>query len=59
MVNNKRYNAMFCQKSESGVDDASSVSNRLVWFMINHDVLGYRIMMFYDNEFNKANGEDL
>lgn len=30
-----------------------------VWFMIDRDVNQYRILMYYDNEYNKANGEDL
>lgn len=35
-------------------------SKRSVWFMINQSILGgYYINMFYDNECNRANGEDL
>ncbi len=30
-----------------------------VWFMIEEDYGKYRIMIFYDNEYNKANGEGL
>ena len=31
-----------------------------VWFMINERSYGkYAIVMFYDNEYNQANGEDL
>lgn len=34
-------------------------SKKSVWFMIN-DFLGkYRIIMYYDNKYNQANGEDL
>ena len=35
-------------------------SNRSVWFMISEDVLGgYKILLYYDNRYNQANGEDL
>ncbi|MDM9632128.1 hypothetical protein [Robiginitalea aurantiaca] len=33
--------------------------NKNVWFMINEDYGEYRILMFYDNKLNKANGEGL
>lgn len=34
-------------------------SKKVVWFMISEDRYGkYSITMFYDNEYNKANGED-
>ena len=32
---------------------------RLVWFRIEEDRGKYRIIMYYDNKFNMANGEDL
>ena len=34
-------------------------SKRPVWFLISQELSGYSITMYYDNEFNKANGEDL
>ena len=34
-------------------------SKRPVWFMISNDGTDYNIIMYYDNEFNRANGEDL
>ncbi|WP_353333262.1 hypothetical protein [Bacteroides sedimenti] len=34
-------------------------SMRPVWFMINEHFGEYYITMFYDNEYNRANGEDL
>lgn len=34
-------------------------SKRLVWFMISREYGKYSITMFYDNEYNRANGEDL
>ena len=33
--------------------------NKFVWFMIAERVGRYYICMFYDNEYNQANGEDL
>ncbi len=33
--------------------------NRMVWFKIHKDGGRYRILMFYDNKLNEANGEDL
>ena len=36
------------------------VPNKSVWFMINdRGIDEYNIIMYYDNEYNKANGEDL
>lgn len=34
-------------------------AKKLVWFMISEYYGKYRITMFYDNEYNRANGEDL
>lgn len=34
------------------------VEKKTVWFMISNDG-GYRILMYYDNKLNQANGEDL
>ncbi|SHF61533.1 hypothetical protein SAMN05444405_11149 [Bacteroides luti] len=34
-------------------------SKKSVWFMINEDYGKYYISIFYDNEYNRANGEDL
>lgn len=33
--------------------------NKLVWFMIKEDYGKYRIVIFYENSYNKANGDDL
>ena len=30
-----------------------------VWFMISEKYGNYRILMYYDNEYNKSDGEDL
>lgn len=34
-------------------------SKKVVWFMISKYYGKYSITMFYDNEYNRANGEDL
>ena len=34
-------------------------SKRPVWFIISEQYGKYYITMFYDNEYNRANGEDL
>lgn len=53
-VNNKRYEADFYQLPEEGCE------NRSVWFMISAQQYGgYRILLFYENLLNAANGEDL
>lgn len=33
--------------------------NKFVWFTIDERGDGYRIVMYYDNQYNEANGEDL
>lgn len=35
------------------------VEKKTVWFMIDNDGGSYRILMYYDNKLNQANGEDL
>ena len=35
------------------------MSKKSVWFRIMNDGLRYYISMFYDNEYNRAQGEDL
>ncbi len=54
-VKNKRYEAAYLQK---GADGNPSL-NKIVWFMIDSAYGKYRIIMFYDNALNQANGEDL
>lgn len=55
-VNKKRYEANFFQLSEKSDDDPF---NRFVWFMINERYGKYYIIMFYENGYNKSDGEDL
>lgn len=54
-VNKKRYEATFLQKGEDGTVD----EKRVVWFTIVQGSDGYKIAMFYDNEYNRADGSDL
>lgn len=54
-AHNKRYQAAFYQTDENGLPD----SNKSVWFMIDEKYGSYRILMFYDNLYNQADGEDL
>lgn len=35
------------------------ISKKSVWFMIDQDGSQYRILMYYDNKNNQANGQDL
>lgn len=53
-----RYQATYYQIN---VDDSSfeDAFNRQVWFMINDTYGRYQILMFYDNIYNQANGDDL
>ena len=50
LVYNKRYEAVFLQDGDV---------NKCVWFMILREYGKYRIVMYYDNKYNEANGEDL
>ena len=46
--------------SNMSVDYAmDKMSKKSVWFMIYSNVGKYSISIYYDNEYNKANGEDL
>ena len=53
-VHNKRYEAAYLQSPEIADSD-----KRVVWFMINKIYGEYYIIMYYDNEYNRSNGEDL
>lgn len=56
LVNKKRYEACYIQYS--GVQNEEPFK-KPVWFIIDEIYGKYRIIMYYDNEYNKANGEDL
>lgn len=43
----------------AGTYALSKVVKKPVWFMISESYGEYYITMYYDNEYNKANGEDL
>ena len=58
LVNKKRYEAIFYQKSDNEISDLEII-NRPVWFLIKESFGKYYIVMYYDNEYNRANGEDL
>lgn len=97
-INNKRYEAIFYQKTEEDIKKEPESTNlkdednltteelyelamdklknltddlqnqlesmedsfkRPVWFMISESYGKYNITMFYDNEYNRPNGEDL
>lgn len=57
LVNKKTYDAIFYQKAKT--EDGNSFK-KPVWFrIIERSYDNYYIAMFYDNEYNHANGEDL
>lgn len=53
-VHNKRYEAVYLQSPEIADSD-----KRVVWFMIKEQYGRYSIIMYYDNEYNHSDGEDL
>lgn len=56
IVGKKKYQTAFGQMNkEKSFNDYS----RIVWFMINNYYGKYGIVIYYDNGYNKANGEDL
>lgn len=57
-VHNKRYEATFYQTYPDD-DSFEDVLNRSVWFMIGEQYGRYKILLFYDNACNQANGDDL
>lgn len=62
-IDNKRYEAVFYQLSGTedidNNEDMFEKLNRCVWFMIGEKYGDYRIQMYYDNEYNHSDGEDL
>lgn len=75
LVHNKQYEALYYQYKQpindeitddmsmdeymSILDNKLESINRCVWFRIEENNGKYYICMYYDNELNKANGEDL
>lgn len=58
LVHNKSYQAAFYQ-IHSDDDTDEDILNRTVWFTIQEQYGKYRILMYYDNVWNQANGDDL
>lgn len=60
LLMHKQIEASFFQKP-SKIDDNDDFSKRVVWFTILNDMEygKYQILMFYENRYNAANGEDL
>lgn len=58
LVNKKPYQAAFYQVF-SDEDTDEDILNRQVWFDIVEQYGKYKILMFYDNVYNQANGDDL
>ena len=44
---------------EAAMYALDKATKKPVWFMISKNYGEYYITMFYDNEYNRANGEDL
>lgn len=66
LVSKKRYEATFLQFSEEDMkkgnnfETAMNAFNRLVWFIISEGSYdSYRIVMYYENSLNEADGSDL
>lgn len=68
-VNKKQYQAVFYQwpsnKEAASLSDEAinslkdDADKRLVWFTIQQEGIGYDIILFYENGYNQANGDDL
>ena len=58
LVHKKRYEAAYYQLSNPE-DTYDLFSKKSVWFMISETYGRYSIVMYYDNEYNHADGEDL
>lgn len=62
-VHDKIYEAVFYQVSNTPEEDsetwAEKTAKKPVWFRIHRRYGNYYITMYYDNEYNQANGEDL
>ena len=64
-AHDKIYKAIFFQKNkaifteEQAKKESEEIMNRPVWFCINKNIGEYYIIMYYDNEYNHSNGEDL
>lgn len=70
LVHKKQYQAVFFQRAKLDLTDdyASALSlskiedkasKKVVWFTIMEQLSKYIIVFYYENEYNRANGEDL
>lgn len=61
LVNKKRYFATFLQlhSPEDIINDEENLKNRMVWFTILKIENDYRIVIYYENNYNEADGSDL
>jgi len=67
LVHKKDYQAGFYQVGSNGaasyynksLEEIEQLSNKVVWFTISERYGKYFIIMYYDNYWNQANGEDL
>jgi hypothetical protein len=55
---NKEKEEIILEIFRTGLNRLNSL-NKPVWFMIDEEYGKYRILMFYENEYNKANGSGL
>ena len=58
-LHHKRYEADFYQIPDTTVANNAEATKKSVWFMISEYYGKYYITIFYDNEYNRAQGEDL
>lgn len=60
-LHNKRYEAIFFQKESAEAEPSLTDEMRPVWFKIGEgqEYGKFKIIMYYDNEYNRADGEDL
>jgi len=61
-LHRKRYEAIFYQNKIQADTDGKPIPDimKSVWFMIEQESYNeYKILMYYDNEYNAAHGEDL
>lgn len=69
-IKEKRYDAVFYQKDELNIatdnysehflDKSNIDENKFIWFTIMQNMpMDYSIVLYYENGYNQANGEDL
>ena len=58
-LNDKELDRLFVIIKELTEESINSILHKTVWFMIQKDNDGYRIVIFYENDYNKAKGEGL